>query len=123
MPSQKYLGLQYVSHLKGLKLANIRAEDIKVLIRADIPEAFHQLGINSGYKGKPIALKTPFGWAVFGSKCVSKSNINQISVNYLAISSKEDFEHSNTLKSFWKMDSEIMDFPKMKRTVWHTSIQ
>ena len=28
MSSQKYLGLQHVSHLKGLKLADIRGEDI-----------------------------------------------------------------------------------------------
>ena len=36
MPSQKYLGLQHVNHLKGLKPADIRAEDIKVLIGVDI---------------------------------------------------------------------------------------
>ena len=35
MLSQKYLGLQHVSHLKGLKLVDIRAEDIKVLIGAE----------------------------------------------------------------------------------------
>ena len=70
MPSQKNLGLQHVSHLKGLKLADIRAEDIKVQIGEDIPEAFHQLDIKSGDKAEPIAIKTPFGWAGFGSKCV-----------------------------------------------------
>ena len=53
-----------------------------------------------------MAIKTPFGWAVFGSKCLCKSNINQISVNCLSISSKEDLH--NTLRSFWKMDSEII---------------
>ena len=53
MPSQKYLGLQYLSHLKSLKLADIRAEDTKVLIGADIPEAFHQLDIKSGVKENP----------------------------------------------------------------------
>ena len=40
MISQKYLGLQHVSHLKGLKLADISAEAIKVLIGANTPEAF-----------------------------------------------------------------------------------
>ena len=83
MPSQKYLGLQHVSLLKDLKLADIRAEDIKVLIGAHIPEAFHQLGIKSGDKGEPIAIETRFGWAVFGSKGECRSNINQISVNFL----------------------------------------
>ena len=104
MPSQKYIGLQHVSHLKGLKLADIRAEDIKVLIGADIPEAFHQLYITSEDKGEPIAIKTPFCWAVLGSKCMCKSSINQISVNCLSTSSEEDL--NNTLKSFWKMYSE-----------------
>ena len=66
MPSQKYLGLQHVSHLKGLTLVDTRAEDIKLLIGADIPEAFHQLDIKSGDKGEPVAIKTPFGWAIFG---------------------------------------------------------
>ena len=83
MPPQKYLGLQHFSILKGLKLADIRAEAIKVLIGAGIPEVFHQLDIKSGDKGEPIAIKTPFGWAVFGSKSVCKSNINQRSVNFL----------------------------------------
>ena len=106
MPSQKYLGLQHVSNLNGLKIADIKAENIKVLIGADIPAAFHQLHIKSGDKGKPIAIKTPLGWAVFGSKCVCKSNVNQISVNCLSISSEEDW--NNTLRSFWKMDSEII---------------
>ena len=32
MSSQKYFGLQDVSHLKGLKLAVIRAKEIKVLL-------------------------------------------------------------------------------------------
>ena len=58
MPSQKHLGLQHVSHLKGLTLADTRAEDIKLLIGADIPEAFHQLDIKSGDKGEPLAIKT-----------------------------------------------------------------
>ena len=106
MPSQKYLGLQRVSHLEGLKLADIRAEDVKVLIGLDIPEAFHQLDIKSGNKGEPIVIKTPFGWAVFGRQGVCKSNIKQISVNCLSISSEEDL--NNTLRSFWKMDSEII---------------
>ena len=35
-------------------------------------------------------IKTLFGWAVFGSECESKSNINQISVNCLSISREED---------------------------------
>ena len=92
MLCQKYLGLQYTSHLSGLKLANITAEDIKKLIGADIPEAFYQQDINSGNKGELIAFKTTFGWTIFGRICVSKSNINQIFVNYLSISSEEDFE-------------------------------
>ena len=77
-----------------------------MLIGADIPEVFHQLDIKSGDKGEPMVIKTPFGWAVFGSKCVCKSNINQISVNCLSISSEEDL--NNTLRSFWKMESEII---------------
>ena len=86
-----YLGFKHVSHLKGLKVTDIRAEDLKVLIGADI---------------KPWRLKTSFGWAVFESKCLCKSNTNQISVNCLSISSEEDL--NNTIRSFWKMDSEII---------------
>ena len=124
MLSQKYLGLQHVSHLKGLKLGDIRAEDIKVLTGADVLEAFHQLGIKSGDKGEPIAIKTPFGWAVFGSKGVFKSNINQIYVNCLSISSEEDL--NNTLKSFWKMNPEIIKTSVedgLSQDDWHVLIQ
>ena len=68
-----------------MKLADIRAEDIKVLIGGDIPEVFYKLVIKPGDKGEPIAIKRPFGWTVFGSKCVCKSNITQISVNCVSI--------------------------------------
>lgn len=44
MGYRKYLGLLPVNHLKGLKLADIRAEAIKVLIGADIPEVFSSTG-------------------------------------------------------------------------------
>ena len=79
-----------------------------MLLGVNIPEAFHQLDVKSVNNGEPIAIKTPLGWAVFGRKCVCKSNINQTSVNCLSISSEEDL--NNTLKSFWKMDSQIIKF-------------
>ena len=87
MHLQKYLGLQHVNH-NGLKLADIRAEDIRVLIGAQFTEAFHQLDIKSRDKGEPIGIKTPFGWAEFGSKCACKSNINQTSVNCYNVAHK-----------------------------------
>ena len=86
--------------MKSLKLADIRVEDIKVLIGADIPEVFHQLDVKSGDKGEPIAIKKSFDWVVFWSKCVCKSNIKKISVKCLSISSEEDL--NNTPRSFWK---------------------
>ena len=52
MPSHKYLWLQHVSHLTSLKPADIRAEDIKVLIGGDISEAFHQLDIRHHLVGQ-----------------------------------------------------------------------
>ena len=91
--------------MKGLKLEDITAEDIKVVIGVDIPKVFNQLDIKSGDKGGPIAINTSFGWAIFGRKCVCKSSINQISLNCLSISSEEDL--NKTVKSFWKMFSEI----------------
>ena len=79
---------------------------MKVLIGADIPEAFQKLDIQSGDKGEPIVIKTPFGWAVFRSKSVCKSNSDQISVNSLSISIEEDL--NNNLRSLWKKESEII---------------
>lgn len=67
MSFQNCLGLQHVSHFKGLKLADITAEDIKVLIWADIPEAFHQVDMKSGHKRQPIVIKKPVGCSVFAS--------------------------------------------------------
>ena len=43
-------------------------------------------------------IKIPFGWAVFGNKYVHNSNINQISVNYLSISSVEDLNSKHSKK-------------------------
>ena len=43
-------------------------------------------------------IKIPFGWAVFGNKCVRNSTINQISVNFLSISSVEDLNSKHSKK-------------------------
>ena len=43
-------------------------------------------------------IKIPFGWAVFGNKYVHNSNINQISMNYLSISSVEDLNSKHSKK-------------------------
>ena len=52
-------------------------------------------------------IKIPFGWTVFGNKYVHNSNINQISVNYLSISSVEDLNSKHSKKLLENQHSNI----------------
>ena len=59
------------AHLQGLKLSNVNPSDAMVVIGANVLEVFIQLDIRKGKEGQPLAIQTPFGWAIFGSteKC------------------------------------------------------
>ena len=58
-------------HLEGLDLQEIHADDVTILIGADVAEAHTPIEVRKGSKGQPVARKMPFGWCVFGPSSVT----------------------------------------------------
>ena len=107
MPSQQ-LPLGYQSdktwdYLHGLHLVNIEANKVTMAIGADVPAALIQLHIRRGKQGQPLAVRTPFGWAIFGSSKTQVDDINeQVSVNLTFTS-----ELNDSVRKFWELDSKM----------------
>ena len=58
--------LRSFKHFKGIKVPNIQAEEVHVIIGNDVPEALVPLEVRSGRLGEPYATRTRFGWAING---------------------------------------------------------
>ena len=54
------------THLDGLNLDAVAPDEIAILIGANAPEALLYTDVRRGNKGQPLAVKTMFGWALFG---------------------------------------------------------
>ena len=84
-------------HLKQIPLVQPLKGSVELLIGADTPEALMQLEYVKGKsKNDPIAVKTVFGWTLFGGR----SSENSISANFLSF---ERFEAS--VERFWEQES------------------
>ena len=55
------------THLDGVDLAEVDPDDVTILIGSDVPEAQMHLQYQRGAEGQPLAVKTPFGWTLFGT--------------------------------------------------------
>ena len=85
-------------HLKGVPLVQPLKGSVEVLIGADTPEALLHLEYVKGKsKNGPIAVKTVFGWTLFGGR---SSEENSISTNFLSF---EKLEAS--VERFWEQES------------------
>ena len=76
MPSRPQLkaagDMESFHHLKGLKFDAVGSDQITILIGSDAPEAHLQHQFRKGKKGQPYALKTMFGWTLFGPAVTTK---------------------------------------------------
>ena len=69
MPSRPRLESNNVKkypHLKGLEFDAVRAEDINLLIGSNVPKAHLYDAARVGGDDDPVAVKTRFGWTVYG---------------------------------------------------------
>ena len=82
-------------HLKRLKIMKIDADDISILIGANVPEAHLVSEYQVGPKNAPIGVHTMFGWTLFGKESTQRSQAE--TVNYISL--------DDQLQLFWKMES------------------
>ena len=73
------------NNLDGIDLDAIKPNQIGILIGADVPQALIPVDVRHGSQDQPLAVKTKFGWTLFGG--ASKSSaliINKISVHRIS---------------------------------------
>ena len=90
----------FYTHLDGIDLDAIKPNQIGILIGADVAEALLPVDVRCGSRNQPLAVKTKFGWTLFGGASKNSAlTINRISVRRIS----ED-EVNNALVSFWSED-------------------
>ena len=88
-----------LSHLKDIDFHLSDADNVSILIEADIPELHICYDVRQRSKTQPIALLTLLGWVLMGDIESKPSQINsyRISVNNKNL--------KNSIKKIWKIDS------------------
>ena len=91
------------TQLDGIDLDDIKPQDISILVGANVPEAFIPLEIRRGLNQQPLALRTKFGWTLFGPS-FSGDDLRSYSCNLLQTPANEDAMHT-LVEGFWKQES------------------
>ena len=98
------------AHMHGLGLNNIKAEDIKLLLGADMGEAIVSLEVKIGNPGIPLAVRTIFGWTLMGS--LQTKGLTQPKMVNLLKSNDETLQ--KTVEEFWTTESFGTKFTSIK---------
>ena len=95
------------TRLDGIKLSDVSADRIGILIGADIPEASIPRDVRRDSQGKLLAVNTIFGWTLFGKTNSSPNFNHQITL----LNSSTNREIHSSLEKYWADDEDL-------RTVW-----
>ena len=100
MPKQQYSStmMEKMKNEQGIKLHNALSEEIGLLIGANAPSVHIPIEIVEGKEAQPFAIRTMFGWTLFGACGQPKT----ISMNNLIIKSDENLHQS--VKRLWDQD-------------------
>ena len=101
MPSQEMpsdYDRDVYTHLDGIELGAVEAEDITILLGANVPEAMVPLEIRRGGESQPLAWRTRFGWTLFGASAAQRSP--ELKCN-LMHSSRDDQQIHQMVERFW----------------------
>ena len=85
------------THLDGIDFDAVRPSEIGILIGADVPEAQISEDVRYGSRSQPLAVRTPFGWTLFGGAKKASS----VSIYRTSISRRPVELVANSLKKFW----------------------
>ncbi len=85
-----------------------------MLIGGNVPEAVLALDIRRGGEGQPLAVKTVFGWTLYGPSCTSLMSSKSTDVHLLTSRAPEPLPQVNTLVAgMWKDKCEPCDIPSV----------
>ena len=96
--------LRQVDHLRGIRLTDVKPEQVKLLIGANVPRAHVQLDRRLGSPNDPIAIRTLLGWCILGPSAAGTSGQHRLSARVNFISSQRD-DLSAQMEQFWKTES------------------
>ena len=93
------------TNLKDVDFHLSDADDVSILIGADIPELHICYDVRQGSKNQPIALLTLLGWVLMGG---IDSKATQINSNQISVNNKKPWEFhwkllENTLRALQNM--------------------
>ena len=92
---QKY----YNGSNEEITVPSVKSKDIMLLIGANAPELFLQLEVVKGNTGRPMAVRTPLGWTLFGRTMSNIENIEPYAVNVVRIN-ENDNQLDNMVRKF-----------------------
>ena len=90
------------THLDGLSFEEVNPKEVTVLIGADTAPAHLYSEVRQGNQGQPLALKTAFGWCLFGSS-IRKGKVREVLCSATFI--EEDPNHQ-AQECFWSEEEE-----------------
>ena len=112
MPAKSILEktrINELEHLKGIKIHNVSASDITVLIGVNTPEAFIQSEVRKGLPNEPCAIKTALGWSLLGN-ITSKNETNnansKLSINRFDITNRDEMLY-RLVKNDWETEEYL----------------
>ena len=92
---QKKTGNNQLEHLKDIKIHNVGASDIGILIGANAPEAFIQPEVRKELPIESYKIKIALGGSLLGniSKNETNNSSSQFSINHLDFIAKDEMLH------------------------------
>lgn len=90
------------THLDGINLDPISPEDVTMLIGANVPEAVLSLEVRRGGNDQPLAVRTVFGWTLFGPLATPNSCMPLTNVNLLLTSRAPYQQIDSIVAGLWK---------------------
>lgn len=92
------------SHVEGLDIRYAHPDQVTILLGANVAEGMVQKEVRIGKGGQPVAVKTSFGWSLFGTVADTASPAGQHVMHVHRQTSKED-ELNCMLKEWWATES------------------
>ncbi len=89
------------NYLSDVDLPELEGGDVMILIGSDMSHLLIHLGVRQGRWDEPIAIRTPFGWTLFGN--VNQRHCGTITANFLSSDKEITLQHQ--IERFWEIDS------------------
>ena len=97
----------HFTHLDNISIDAISPDDITLLIGGDEAEVHIPLDVQRGRKDQPLAVKTPFGWTLFGASRTQSAQspiASEINISHLQVTRSAPDQHVNTvIQDLWSV--------------------